>query len=115
MAIGNILGSQIFNILLIIGTSAVLTQINYSKSYDSNIILLIIGSIVLGMFPFVGKKNQMSRANGITFVLTYIAYILGIVLYAWIDVDIKLTNCYKILNSLEKIKSFLYNINIKIK
>lgn len=82
MAIGNILGSQIFNILLIIGTSAVLTPINYSKSYDSNIILLIIGSIVLGMFPFVGKKNQMSRANGITFVLTYIAYIVGIVLYA---------------------------------
>ncbi len=82
MAIGNILGSQIFNILLIIGTSAVLAPINYSKSYDSNIILLIIGSIVLGLFPFVGNKNQMSRANGITFVLTYIAYIVGIVLYA---------------------------------
>ena len=35
MAIGNILGSQLFNILLIIGVSAALTPINYSKSYDS--------------------------------------------------------------------------------
>lgn len=82
MAIGNILGSQLFNILLIIGVSAALTPINYSKSYDSNIILLIVGSIVLGLFPFVGKKNEMSRSNGIVFVLTYIVYLISIVCFA---------------------------------
>ena len=82
MAIGNILGSQLFNILLIIGVSAALTPINYSKSYDSNIILLIVGSIVLGLFPFVGKKNEMTRSNGILFVLTYILYMIGIVCFA---------------------------------
>ena len=82
MAIGNILGSQLFNILLIIGVSAALTPINYSKSYDSNIILLIVGSIVLGLFPFVGKKNEMTRSNGILFVLTYILYIIGIVCFS---------------------------------
>lgn len=79
MAIGNILGSQLFNILLIIGVSAALTPINYSKSYDSNIILLIVGSIILGLFPFVGKKNEMTRGNGIVFVLTYIVYLVTIV------------------------------------
>ena len=82
MAIGNILGSQLFNILLIIGVSAALTPINYSKSYDSNIILLIVGSIVLGLFPFVGKKNEMTRSNVILFVLTYILYMIGIVCFA---------------------------------
>ena len=82
MAIGNILGSQLFNILLIIGVSAALTPINYSKSYDSNIILLIVGSIVLGLFPFVGKKNEMTRGNGIVFVLTYIVYLASIVCFA---------------------------------
>lgn len=81
MAIGNILGSQLFNILLIIGVSAALTPINYSKSYDSNIILLIVGSIVLGLFPFVGKKNEMTRSNGIVFVLTYIVYLISIVCF----------------------------------
>ena len=79
MAIGNILGSQIFNIFLIIGISAVLTPINYSISYNSNIILLIVGSIMLGLFPFVGKKNEMTRANGLIFVVTYIAYMISIV------------------------------------
>lgn len=82
MAIGNILGSQLFNILLIIGVSAALTPINYSKSYDSNIILLIVGSILLGLFPFVGKKNEMTRSNGILFVLTYIVYLASIVCFA---------------------------------
>lgn len=82
MAIGNILGSQIFNIVLIIGVSAILTPITYSKSYDSNIILLIVGSILLGLFPFIGKKNEMTRSNGLIFVLTYIIYLISIVYFA---------------------------------
>ncbi len=82
MAIGNILGSQIFNILLIIGVSASLAPIAYSKSYDSNIILLIIGTIALGLFPFTGKKNEMTRCNGLIFVLTYIIYLVSIVCFA---------------------------------
>ena len=82
MAIGNILGSQLFNILLIIGVSATLAPISYSTSYDSNIMLLIVGSIMLGLFPFVGKKNEMSRSNGIVFVLAYIVYLIIIVYFA---------------------------------
>ncbi len=82
MAIGNILGSQIFNILLIIGLSAVLTPINYSKSYDSNIILLSVGTIMLGLFPFIGKKNEMTRSNGMIFTIIYILYLIGIVYFA---------------------------------
>lgn len=82
MAIGNILGSQIFNILLIIGTSALLAPISYSKSYDSNIILLILGTIILGLFPFTGKKNEMTRGNGIIFILIYIVYLISIVYFA---------------------------------
>lgn len=81
MAIGNIIGSQIFNILLIIGISATLAPIAYSKSYDSNIILLIVGSIILGLFPFIGKKNQMTRNNGIVFVLIYIIYLVSIIYF----------------------------------
>lgn len=82
MAIGNILGSQIFNIVLIIGVSATLAPTAYSTSYNSNIILLIIGAIMLGLFPFIGKKNEMTRGNGTIFVLTYIMYLVSIVLFA---------------------------------
>lgn len=82
MAIGNIIGSQIFNILLIIGLSATMMPINYSTGYNSNILLLIVSSIILGLFPFVGKKNQMSRGNGVVFVFTYFLYLGALVLFS---------------------------------
>lgn len=82
MAIGNILGSQIFNILLIIGVSAFLTPIAYAKSYNSNIILLIIGTMLLGLYPYIGKKNEMTRSNGFAFVIIYIMYLVSIVCFA---------------------------------
>lgn len=80
MAIGNILGSQILNILLIIGTSAVLCPINYTVNYNKYIIVLIIGSLMLSLFPFVGSKNKMTRENGLPFVFIYILYIFNLII-----------------------------------
>lgn len=82
MAIGNILGSQIFNIVLIIGISATISPISYSLGYNSNIILLAVGTIMLGLFPFIGKENEMTKGNGFSFVLTYILYLFSIVYFA---------------------------------
>lgn len=76
MAIGNIIGSQIFNIFLIIGVSAILSPINYSVHYNLDMIVLIFGTIVFAIFPFVGKKHYMSRLNGLIFVIVYILYII---------------------------------------
>lgn len=81
MAIGNILGSQIFNILLIIGTSAVLCPINYAVSYNKYMIVLILGTIMLSLFPFVGEKNKMTRGNGVPFVFIYVLYMISLVLF----------------------------------
>lgn len=76
MAIGNIIGSQIFNIFLIIGTSAVLCPIKYSLHYNFDITVLLIGTILFALFPFIGRKHYMTRVNGIIFVLIYILYII---------------------------------------
>lgn len=81
MAIGNILGSQIFNILLIIGTSAFLCPINYAVSYNKYMIVLIMGTIMLSLFPFVGTKNKMTRGNGIPFVFIYVLYMISLVMF----------------------------------
>lgn len=81
MAIGNILGSQIFNILLIIGTSALLSPISYTVSYNKYILVLILGSIMLSLFPFVGKEKKMTRIEGIAFVVIYIIYFFQLIFY----------------------------------
>lgn len=80
LAIGNVLGSQILNILLIIGISAVVSPIQYSCAYNGNIILLIIGSIMLFTFPYMHPRNKMTRGNGIGFLFLYASYMLSIIL-----------------------------------
>lgn len=81
MAIGNIIGSQIFNIVLIIGTSAFLCPINYAVSYNKYMIVLIMGTIMLSLYPFVGAKNKMTRGNGIPFVFIYCLYMISLIIF----------------------------------
>ncbi len=81
IAIGNILGSNIFNILLILGVSAVITPITYSVSYNNQILVLIIGTILLALFPFIGKKNEMTRTNGFAYLILYAIYIGGLLVF----------------------------------
>ena len=76
MAIGNIIGSQIFNIFFIIGVSSVLCPIKYSTHYNFDITLLLAGAILFAIFPFIGKKHFMTRFNGIIFVSIYILYLI---------------------------------------
>ena len=82
MAIGNIVGSQTFNILLIIGTSAILTPIKYSTIYNQDLVLLLAGTTVFALFPFLGEKHKMTRENGFLFVIVYVVYMINVVMGA---------------------------------
>ena len=80
MAIGNIIGSQILNILLIIGVSSVISPITYSVSYNMDLYILIGASILFVLYPFIGKKDTMTRYNGILFVIIYVIYMISLVI-----------------------------------
>lgn len=74
IAIGNIIGSNIFNMLMIIGVSASIKPIIYNPSYNIQMAILLIAIVFLALFPFIKPKNQMSRSNGIVYILLYILY-----------------------------------------
>ena len=76
IAIGNIIGSNIFNILLIIGVSAVINPITYNLTYNFDLSVLLLSTVILALFPFIPPKNKMSRANGFIYVLIYVAYLV---------------------------------------
>lgn len=78
IAIGNILGSNIFNMLLIIGVSAMIKPIVYNTSYNLDMIFLIGGTLVLSLFPVIPPKNKMSRGNGLVYVLIYAGYLVSL-------------------------------------
>lgn len=75
IAIGNIIGSNIFNMLLIIGVASFIYPINYNLSYNFDMSILFISTVILALFPIIPPKNEMSRANGIVYILLYISYL----------------------------------------
>lgn len=76
IAIGNILGSNIFNMLLIIGVSALIKPITYNLSYNMDMYIAIVATSVLFLFAYIPPKNQVSRMNGIVYLLIYIIYMV---------------------------------------
>ena len=76
IAIGNIIGSNIFNLLLIIGLSAIIKPITYNVSYNFEIIILLISMILMTIFPFIKPNDEMSRTKGAIFTLLYIVYMI---------------------------------------
>lgn len=82
MALGNILGSNIFNILLIIGLSSLISPIIVSSTLIVDFIFLIVITVFIGMLIFLhkGKERKFGRLEGIIFVLLYISYMIFIIL-----------------------------------
>ena len=76
IAIGNIIGSNIFNMLFIIGTSALIKPIVYNLSYNIDMIFVIAATLILALFPIIPPKNKMTRTNGIIYVVLYIVYLV---------------------------------------
>ncbi|MAF13814.1 MAG: sodium:proton exchanger [Parcubacteria group bacterium] len=80
IAIGNIIGSNIFNIFWILGLSATIRQLDFSLTLNFDILIVIAITIILMMFMFIGKRNILQRWQGTTMVSLYIIYIVYVVL-----------------------------------
>ena len=78
MAIGNIIGSNIFNLSLILGLSSIFNPVNFSVDYNIDILALFITTVVLLVVPYIGKKEHSGRIAGLLFVLSYIGYVYSV-------------------------------------
>lgn len=74
IAIGNVVGSNIFNTFLILGTGAFLSPINVTPYGQNDMLVNIGGTLLLFILIFVGKRHTIGRSEGIVFLLAYIAY-----------------------------------------
>jgi cation:H+ antiporter len=74
LALGNILGSNIGNILLILGGSALIHPLSFSGMTIVDIIAVAICPIFIYLCAFLFRKKEIDRAEGIIFLLTEAAY-----------------------------------------
>ena len=74
LAVGNVIGSNIFNLMLILGTSAILNPVavNFASFFD--LIILILMSLVT--YAFLVSRKELNRGEGIVMILIYVAQIV---------------------------------------
>lgn len=74
IAIGNIIGSNIFNIFLILSVSSLVRPITFSSVFNTDIYLLLAGTLFLFVAMFTGKKKTLDRWEAGLLLLVFIGY-----------------------------------------
>lgn len=75
IAIGNVVGSNIFNIFWILGLSASIKPLNFYTENNIDVIVNVFASFLLFLFLFIGKRHILERSQGILFLVFYVIYI----------------------------------------
>ena len=78
MAVGNVVGSNIFNILMILGVAAAVSPITFIMENVIDIVILLAMSLMVWVFCVTKKK--LDKTEGVVMLITYAAYMVYIVL-----------------------------------
>ncbi|MBT6334432.1 MAG: sodium:calcium antiporter, partial [Candidatus Magasanikbacteria bacterium] len=75
LAIGNAIGSNIFNVFWILGITALIKPLPFNVAINTDVLFTCFITFLLFAFMFIGPKHQLKRWQGWLFVLLYITYI----------------------------------------
>ena len=74
LALGNILGSNVFNILLILGASAVVSPLSLAGMNMIDIGTLLLSAVLIWLWTYTGRRDRIDRWEGADLLLTFAAY-----------------------------------------
>ena len=78
IAVGNVVGSNIFNIFWILGLSSIIKPLPFKPELNFDLWVAVGASILLFIWMFLGKRHTLERWQGIVFILIYIGYVTAI-------------------------------------
>lgn len=79
IAIGNVIGSNIFNIFWILGLSAIIKPLPFAPSLNADLLMVVLATSLLFLALFVGKRQILERWQGGVFVAMYVAYTIFLI------------------------------------
>lgn len=79
IAVGNVVGSNIFNLLWILGVSAIIRPLPFDVASNTDIVMIIFSSALLIFAVAVGKGARIVRWEGLLFIGVYISYIVYLI------------------------------------
>ncbi len=74
IAIGNVLGSNILNIFVVLGISALITPLQFDTQMNITLLLLFFAHALMLLFVFTGKGQKLSRFEGLLMLLAYAGF-----------------------------------------
>jgi len=80
IAIGNVVGSNIFNIFFVLGISSVVKPLPFNMKSNIDVGVVILASLLLLACLFTGKKHSLDRWEGAIFVVLYTVYITYVII-----------------------------------
>ena len=79
LLLGNIIGSNIINLCLLIGLGALINPLTFITGFNGSIIFLIIITILLQLLAMMNKKRELNWKSGVILIAIYFIYIFSMV------------------------------------
>lgn len=79
IAIGNVVGSNIFNIFWILGLSSIIRPLPFQVDSNWDIVMTVLSSLLLFAIMFIGKKHTVEKWQGVIMILMYVGYMVFLV------------------------------------
>ncbi len=80
LALGNALGSNIFNIFLVLGVSSFIRPLPFNIDLNFDLGIMILSNLVVAFFVFTGKGKMITRTEGAIMMFAYLAYVSWLVI-----------------------------------
>ena len=76
MAIGNVLGSNILNILVVLGISGLITPLQFDTQMNITLVFLVFANLLMFLFVITGKGRKISRFEGVLMLLAFSGFMI---------------------------------------
>lgn len=80
IAVGNVVGSNIFNVFFVLGISSTIKPLPFNTRSNMDIGVVILASLLLFVYMFTGKKRSLDRWEGGIFITLYSAHIAFLII-----------------------------------
>ena len=80
LALGNVIGSNLFNLLMILGTASVVKPLQFVDINAWDYLVMMLSAVMLYVVVLTFKKDKMDRVEGIIFFAAYVGYIIYLLL-----------------------------------
>lgn len=82
LALGNVLGSNVFNILLILGISATVVPLSTASITLVDLGVVLLSAVLVWLWTYTGRRDRIDRWEGIVMLLSFVAY------YIWLFIKL---------------------------